>query len=274
MRDDYIIHYNVKGAKWYTHKYGNWERHANYANGQPNPETAGEYLKVPMNVTKKDIAIKYFGQMLGDVSSEVKNKVLNIDKKTGFRKKYLPTSREDDMAKVNPLFNTKLPDTSRNCIYCTTAYEMRRRGYDVQAKENKTDSTGIYATSITRCFPGSKIVDVANAEDVLKTKGKLSSYAYNTGVYNPIVKKTIKTLESQGEGARGTLLVLWKSGWGGHALSYEISDGKLNIIDSQSNKLYDKSREVNGILKGCSDSKYVRLDNVEFDPDKIKEAVK
>ena len=39
MRDDELLHYNVKGTNWYVHKYGNWERHAKYANGQPNPDT-------------------------------------------------------------------------------------------------------------------------------------------------------------------------------------------------------------------------------------------
>ena len=34
-----LKHYNVKGTNWYKHKFGNWERHAKYANGQPNPET-------------------------------------------------------------------------------------------------------------------------------------------------------------------------------------------------------------------------------------------
>ena len=39
MRNDELLHYNVKGTNWYRHKFGNWERHAKYANGQPNPDT-------------------------------------------------------------------------------------------------------------------------------------------------------------------------------------------------------------------------------------------
>ena len=292
MRDDYIKHYNVKGTNWYVHKFGNWERHAKYANGQPNPETTG--INIPQNVTKKDIAkriddvvkygsvnknnkdsaIKYFGQKFAEMSSDVKDKVLNIDKATGFRKKYIEATREQDMAKVNPLFNTKLPDTSKNCIYCTAAYEMRRRGYDVQAKENKVDSEGVYPEVLTDCFPNSKIVKVANAEEILGNKGKISSYAYGTGIYNPVVGKTIKALKDQGDGARGTLLVLWKEGWGGHALSYDVNNGSVNILDSQSNKLYDNPIEVRRVLNDCSDTRYVRLDKVDFDPEKIKGAVR
>lgn len=34
-----VIHSGVKGMKWYEHKFGDWERHAQYAAGQPNPET-------------------------------------------------------------------------------------------------------------------------------------------------------------------------------------------------------------------------------------------
>lgn len=53
MINDELLHYNVKGTNWYTHKFGNWERHAKYANGQPNPETAN--IKAPRDVRKKDI---------------------------------------------------------------------------------------------------------------------------------------------------------------------------------------------------------------------------
>ena len=56
MRNDELLHYNVKGTNWYTHKFGNWERHAKYANGQPNPETAN--IKAPRDVRKKDIVQK------------------------------------------------------------------------------------------------------------------------------------------------------------------------------------------------------------------------
>lgn len=40
-RKSHVAHSGVSGMNWYVHKFGNWERHAKYANGQPNPETLG-----------------------------------------------------------------------------------------------------------------------------------------------------------------------------------------------------------------------------------------
>lgn len=39
---DELKHYNVKGTNWYVHKFGNWEKHAKYANGQDNPATVAK----------------------------------------------------------------------------------------------------------------------------------------------------------------------------------------------------------------------------------------
>ena len=36
-----LTHHGVKGQKKYQHKFGNWERHAKYANGQPDPNGRG-----------------------------------------------------------------------------------------------------------------------------------------------------------------------------------------------------------------------------------------
>lgn len=34
-----LFHSGVPNQKWYVHKFGDWERHAKYARGMPNPET-------------------------------------------------------------------------------------------------------------------------------------------------------------------------------------------------------------------------------------------
>ena len=42
-------------------------------------------------------------------------------------------TRADSMAEINEEYAPWLEDRSQNCMYCTTAYELRQRGYDVQA---------------------------------------------------------------------------------------------------------------------------------------------
>ena len=50
------------------------------------------------------------------------------------KKKTKPMSKDEDMARVNPYYEEG--DIFKiNCSYCTLAYEMRRRGYDVEADD-------------------------------------------------------------------------------------------------------------------------------------------
>lgn len=46
-----LTHHGVKGQKKYQHKFGDWERHAKYANGQPDPNGRGD--KKPYKEVKK-----------------------------------------------------------------------------------------------------------------------------------------------------------------------------------------------------------------------------
>ena len=57
---------------------------------------------------------------------------------------------EYDLAKVNPNYATKERQWRENCQGCVSAYEARRRGYDVEALPNtdsKNDSLSFFATS-------------------------------------------------------------------------------------------------------------------------------
>lgn len=46
-----LTHHGVKGQKKYQHKFGDWEKHAKYANGQPDPNGRGD--KKPYKEVKK-----------------------------------------------------------------------------------------------------------------------------------------------------------------------------------------------------------------------------
>ena len=64
---------------------------------------------------------------------------LKKDEATGlYRKKSKKTSIEDDASKVNPRFDESKkkgdPKYTTNCMMCTSTYEMRRRGYEVEVQ--------------------------------------------------------------------------------------------------------------------------------------------
>lgn len=46
-----LTHHGVPRQKWYRHQFGDWEEHARYANGQPDPNGRGD--KKPYKETKK-----------------------------------------------------------------------------------------------------------------------------------------------------------------------------------------------------------------------------
>ena len=52
---------------------------------------------------------------------------------------YTDESRADSMAEINEDYDYWDSQRSQNCMYCTTAYELRQRGYDVQAADRGTD---------------------------------------------------------------------------------------------------------------------------------------
>ena len=114
--NDELMHYGVSGMNWYTHKYGNWERHAKYAHGQPNPETAG--IKAPRNVTKKDIAkkidesVKYSGAKTKEEKEAAKaiKKEKRAKRKQALKDKMLGVEGETPRKDLSELSSDEIKD--------------------------------------------------------------------------------------------------------------------------------------------------------------------
>lgn len=127
-----------------------------------------------------------------------------------------------------------------NCFECCMAYEMRKRGYDVQANE----VAGGLATEVLHAF---------NIENSFLIASTSTSEAYN---------RVAGQCLSYGEGARGSINLYWATG-GGHAINWEIKEGKFVLIDTQSDDVpaYDS-------FMACDPSTILvwRLDNAEVLP--------
>lgn len=112
-----------------------------------------------------------------------------------------------------------------NCMYCTTAYEMRRRGYDVQAQQDWVGGI-LHADMPDVMFEGAKteaLYDISGRS--LNDPSRLADSAVGTQLL-------METVEAQGEGARGYIGVYWNEG-GGHSMAYEVVDGQMHLIDCQ-----------------------------------------
>ena len=209
---------------------------------------------------------------------EEKNANSKIDKKTGFRLKNEESTEKEDLKACNPFYGKNSSfSTTNNCAYCSFAYDLRRRGYDVMAK---LSPTGVSNEDIFKVYKNAKprIMDPFNAM-VLDKDGKPTNLANTKNLSKARssllapgkVNKVFKQLASE-EGSRGLLTIYWQGG-GGHATTYFVKNGKVKIADPQTGKILTFNSEyMNKVAYGYT----VRLDNMpieDIDLEEIKRYV-
>lgn len=164
-------------------------------------------------------------------------------------------SIEDDLMNTNP--NYSKTDTSspwnNNCQRCVSAYEARRRGFDVEAQPFPA---GLDTLSIMRHPEGwPNVYDGAKLIDCSANSG--------TGAAINIENE----MDTWDDNARAIVRVKWKRcyGGGGHVFIAEKNNGQIRFIDPQNGE-YD-ARSYFDFAKG-SDVFCMRIDNLPF-TDKI-----
>lgn len=183
-----------------------------------------------------------------------------VDKKTGLHVKSREFSEKEDMYMVNPSFKNFDKNTKNNCMLCTTAYDMRRRGYEVSA--NKA-SRGYKEEDALRWYKNSKLSTVQKPTALSFKEAFLGN--------KNLTEKVTRELVKQGEGARGNLMLSWNVQGGGHSVVYEIKDNKLILRDCQDGRTYNNPAKLINTACGAS---YIRLDNIDPNMKRIKEAVR
>ena len=171
------------------------------------------------------------------------------------KKKNNQTTVDDDLKAVNAGYGKR--GTVKNCMLCTSAMEMRRRGYDVRARSS---GHGFSTSEFSKWYKGAK---TEFAGTFRNPKESLRKYAERS--YNNLCDK----LESNGPGARGALTLSYAASKTGHAMYWEVgNDGRVTIYDGQCKKKSGSSR-MNETLSRADPSSYlyVRLDNCELADD-------
>ncbi len=176
-------------------------------------------------------------------------------KKTGIGKldtaKVLSTHTIDDCYNsTNPQYATGI-EYQVNCQRCVSAYEARRRGYDVVADKailNGTDTLPY-------------MMSPRGWANVYKDG--LASLETPTGSRSTTIKKSIESMMSgYGDGARAIIRVQWQGG-GGHVFIAEQVNGATQFIDPQPGSR-DCSYYFNaGMIKPAS-TRLLRIDNKDF----------
>lgn len=170
-----------------------------------------------------------------DSENRAEGMLHDLKRKTGIM------TPNEDMAACNPKYS-KGRVYKNNCISCALAYDLRRRGYDVE-------SAPIDTTSATN---GSLPVQLG----FYKVE-KLETFEVPN---DPVIaaKQFTKSLLRYGNGSRGMLRIRWKNG-DGHAAVWEVDGSSVVIRDPQSNMLVDLS----DYIRRAKTFYYFRTDNLD-----------
>lgn len=167
---------------------------------------------------------------------------------------------DDDLRKTNPNYSRIDSDSpwNINCQRCVSAYEARRRGYDVEALPAPQ---GVDYLQVMRhpdgwpsVYKGAKLIDCSA----------------NSGT---AAEQNVEELvKSWGDNCRGIVRIRWKpeNGGGGHVFCVERTNGITRFIDPQNNGVDVKTYFF--FAKG-SEVYCIRTDNLEFS-EKIKQCCK
>ena len=198
-------------------------------------------------------------------------------KKTVLKKQDPPKSDLENMRRVNIDYYSNPKGNRQNCTNCTMAMELRLRGFEVEAQPTETGRNGVDFAK--KMFPKSKNTVVQTFPDPVKERDEFYKYMRREspkaqlGMNNALAKKAITQLKTEPPGSRGQLLITWGMS-GGHSVMYRITDkGKVEVWDTQVNKVYNESQTKN-LIKHTVAVQYQRLDNLEFNKKNISEAVR
>ena len=175
------------------------------------------------------------------------------DSKLRFFKKAREYTPEEDLKAINEGMFRISKGGSNNCGLCTTAYELRRRGYDVRANFAEQ---GRSVKTLSEFFKNADIQDDAALANRTKSEWMAA-----------IERRLLR----QGEGARGNFGGQYSFG-GGHSIIYEVTKGKVIFRDGQTGETYKTTRDAIGLFTPGK-SNYFRMDNLEINSDNIHNAV-
>lgn len=277
--DDSLFHHGIKGMKWGIQNGPPYPLGSGISTGKKLKTISGgqnyniNIIKGPWTLYGKSLTNKIYRNTIAKRTGP-------IDKETGLHKKDREYTIHEDSKKVNPARLQGLTNTRVNCAYCVTAYELRRRGYDVIANtSNKpVGSMKLYQTyfkdtkrNIEKNVSEYFNPDAKHMEEVFKPgkeeKGRTALELAMRGENKEHAAHIIKELSSKSN-QRGLVTLFWGSG-SSHVMNYETKNGKVTFIDSQCGKTYTE-KDAEDIFSSAFASTYYRIDNCDLNLKKIK----
>ena len=226
-----------------------------------------------------------------------------IDPLTGFRKIGKEMTDLDNLQAINPgrtagLFRKKglktieiIDGSSTNCMLCTTAYDLRKRGFDVRAGKDLGHNgfmpddlfPKIYknykGTNDINLFDGNKNKMNNAFYDILR-KNRLNKYSiYDREkamkiLLNDKYQNVLSEINKNPPGSRGNIIVWWDQG-GGHSMIWERdASGAVKFLDGQTNTVYNNFfDDVFMNTSALKPTHILRTDDLEIDPKGMKDFI-
>ena len=143
------------------------------------------------------------------------------------KKKKKLLSSDDDVKLVNP--NSGMPGSTENCVYSAIAYDMRRRGYDVQARQCRNPQN--LNSYITKVYSGAIHRYIPSTTSTIGTSKDVQNNAYKNTLKS--IRLANEVYKNKSNTSRGIVAVKWKESPCGHCFNYEYDNGKITFYDPQ-----------------------------------------
>jgi hypothetical protein len=225
-----LAHHGIKEQQWGVRR------------GPPYPlsRTSDGRLNSAKQENRKDRSQQSYGFSLTKKTERFDEHGIKLKKNEVFMSPIV-----SDMKAVNPVkYGDKF--RNRNCPYCSLAYDLRRRGYDVCAP----DKPEVREKDLVKFYEGFNHTWFLSEEEANKPQVPSAQRA------KAITKWATRELKAQGPGARGFFDVTFGDKFG-HSMIYEVGDHGVMILDTQNNKLYSISQ----VAQVITDVGYCRVDN-------------
>lgn len=194
-----LTHHGVPRQKWYRHQFGDWEEHARYANGQPDPNGRGD--KKPYKEAKKTTKKKTTSS--SNTSSSV------VDKASGVVKQFMVRQKKKAAAAKQKQYKkdlqerlaaaTSSPEEMARFKKTATDAELRalQKRLDVYKALNKATPEALKKKEETPEERNKRIAELANSYPSGYVDEKELSKEDREAMYDYMARENAKSREQK-----------------------------------------------------------------------------